>query len=96
MGKTVKFLSNDGSRYRNERARKATSIAIEIAGLTLEQAGMFIYSVTDYKGRLEIVWKVRPSARQKDAFEAAWFTCNEQFVEHTVADDWDDGIHESV
>ena len=94
----MKFISNDGSRYRNERARKATSIAVEIAGLTLEQAGMLIYSVKDYKGNLEVVWKVWPSQRQKEAFSTAWSICGEMSdaVSHEVAEDWDGEAHESV
>lgn len=78
------ITSNDGSQYRTARATKALNIAIEIAGITHEQAELLIYKIMDYKGNLEIEWIVEPSQRQREAFSKAWGICGEMIdaVEH--------------
>jgi len=71
------ITSNDGSPYRYARAKRALDIAIEIAGITHEQAELLIHQVKDYKGNLEIEWKVEPNSRQREAFSKAWGMCGE-------------------
>ena len=86
------ITSNDGSRYREERARKAVTFAIEIAGLTEQQADYLITQVCDFKGTLEVTWKIPPSQQQRLAFSRAWLLCKESEcgVRHFVGELGDD------
>jgi len=71
------------AQHRADRLRKALRIAIEVAGITEAQAGMFIAGMHDQKGELWIDWSIAPSDQQMRAFEAAWRLCGEGVVHHS-------------
>lgn len=82
----MEFTSPDNDRWRNERTKRAVKIAVQVAGITQEQAELLILEVIDRSGRLEVVWSMPPSERQMAAVSAAWELCGEpaEFVSHAV------------
>lgn len=68
----MKFTSPDNQPWRHDRAKRAIKMAVKIAGITQEQAEIFVREVTDRSGNLEVVWSVTPSKRQMEAVADAW------------------------
>lgn len=77
----------DGHLHRMERLQKLIRAATTMCGLSESQADELIYSITDDRGYLRILWKHDPTELQRKAFESAWLLCREKAdkVEHSVA-----------
>lgn len=75
----MKITSHDNAPHRENRLKKALQIALEISGLTYDQAQLLIVEMRDDKGTLRILWNhVPPSHRQLEAFSTAWELCGEK------------------
>lgn len=81
------LFAYDGAKHRIERLAKAQRIALEIMGLSVEQSALLIESLTDYKGSLQVRWYAEPTARQRQAYSAAWELMNENHVQHFIVCD---------
>lgn len=82
----IQFTSHDMAQHRADRLKKALRIAIQIAGITDEQADLLILGLRDQKGALLVQWRIEPSDQQKRAFEAAWELCGEKSVQHAIGE----------
>lgn len=78
----MKIFVTDDNLWRMERASKALRIAGKILGISMEQFDLLINEIHDYKGTLEIHWKVTHTPRQAQAFSDAWAECRENNVAH--------------
>ena len=80
----IAFTSHDMAQHRADRLKKALRIAIQVAGITDEQAALLIREMRDEKGVLCIDWIMEPSDQQKRAFDVAWSLCGETVVRHKL------------
>lgn len=78
----IAFTSHDMAQHRADRLKKALRIAIQVAGITEQQAALLIREMRDDKGTLRIDWLMEPSDQQIRAFDVAWALCGETNVRH--------------
>lgn len=81
----MELLAYDGNLWRVERLQKLVRIVSTMTGLSQEQLGALIDSITDHKGELIVHWKHGDcSDRMRLAFRDAWNVCGEQNVHHST------------
>lgn len=68
----TQLIATDGAQYRIDRLCKTLRVAREIIALSEQQTKLLIHSIEDRRGRLLVRWVAEPTARQREAFSAAW------------------------
>lgn len=71
------YIAYDGNQWRVERLQKATKLAAQILGLSLDQLHALIWKIEDMQGAICVKWKHQHTPAQMQAFTTAWTMCKE-------------------
>lgn len=79
----MRYHADENEGFRVPRMVKCFHLAIDIMGLTYDQADRLIESVEDANGVLHVRWLTWPiTDAQRRAFDIAWKQCKERRVVH--------------
>jgi hypothetical protein len=68
--------------WRAKRLQKALRLASAMMGTSIGQLELLIQELSDYNGKLHVIWKHDHTPQQELAFKAAWSECGESVTSH--------------